>query len=70
MKLVTIEFTQDTKDDEGNIVRSAGDKLRVDARSAKSFVEIKKVAKLAGDSEDKAEARAAVKAVPKPEGGQ
>lgn len=60
--LVSIEFTQDTE------TRSAGQVLRVDPMSAKSFVEVKKVAKLVGDSEEKAAAKEAVKAVPKPEG--
>lgn len=61
-RLVLIEFTQDTE------TRSSGTQLRVDAMSAKSLVDVKKVAKLVGSGEEKAEAREAVKAVPKPEG--
>lgn len=58
MRLVTIEFTQDTKNADGDIVRTAGTVMRVDPMSAKSFVEVKKVAKLAGPSAEKAEAQA------------
>lgn len=41
---VLIEFTEDTFNSEGELVRSAGDRLLVDQMSAKSFVEVKKVA--------------------------
>lgn len=61
MKLVLIEFTQDTKDAEGNVRRSAGDRLRVDPESAVSFVDKKKVAK-------RVAAEKAVAAPAKPEG--
>jgi hypothetical protein len=40
-----IEFTENTKDAEGNIVREKGDRLLVDPMSFESFVKTKKVAK-------------------------
>ena len=40
-----IEFTDNTKDAEGNIVREKGDRLLVDPASFESFVKTKKVAK-------------------------
>lgn len=44
-RMVTIEFTQDTVDEEGNPKRYSGQRARVDSDSAKSFVDVKKVAK-------------------------
>ena len=68
MKLVTIEFTQDTftVDEVGDEVpvRSKGDRVRVDPVSAKSFVEIKRVAKIVGKPAQRAEPKATVKAAP------
>jgi len=72
MRLITVEFTEDTFRDEvqtdadGNVVlgedqqpvvervkvRSAGDRLHVDPRSARSFCDIKKVAKRVGSTTD------------------
>jgi hypothetical protein len=46
---VLIEFIKDTKDEDGNPKRAKGDRMRVDARSAKSFVDDKKVAKFVTD---------------------
>lgn len=57
-KRVLIEFTSNT--DEG---RETGQRLLVDPMSADSFVNKRKVAKLVGDAEEKAEAREVVKAV-------
>jgi hypothetical protein len=60
MRLITIEFTEDTfreeLDDSGEPVkvkvRSEGDRLHVDPRSAKSFCDVKKVAKRVGSTTD------------------
>lgn len=72
MRLITIEFTEDTfreeaqTDDDGNLVlddagqpvvaevlvRSKGDQLHVDPRSARSFCDKKKVAKRIGSTTD------------------
>lgn len=69
MRLVTVEFTQDTfiTNDEGVEIprRSKGDRVRVDAVSASSLVEVKKVAKVIGAPEPKATAKATASA-PKP----
>lgn len=43
---VLIEFTKETRDEAGAVVRSKGDKLLVDPMSARSFVKKKKVAKV------------------------
>lgn len=74
MKLVTIKYTQDVKaysghveDVDGNdtaVTIEAGTVRKVDATSAKSLVNDSKVAKIVGDAETKADARAAVKAAP------
>ncbi|WP_374159077.1 hypothetical protein ACEWX3_07595 [Mycobacterium sp. G7A2] len=71
MRLVEIEFTKDTyaKDEHGLEVpqRHKGQRVRVDPMSARSFVDVKKVAKLVGKPEERKQAKAAVKAVPEPE---
>lgn len=66
MRPVMIEFTQDTFGEDGDVKRAKGTRVRVDAMSAKSFVEVKKVAKLVGQPAERATAKAAVKAVDTP----
>lgn len=77
MKLIKVEYTQDVQAYSGHekdvdgidtaVTISAGTVRRVDPMTADSLVNKRKVAKLAGDAEQKAEARAAVKSAPKPE---
>lgn len=69
MRLITIEFTSDVSNENGDVIRSAGQRMRVDAMTAKSYVEVKKAAKLVGQPAERASAKAAVKAVatPKPD---
>ena len=71
--MVLIEYTEDRDanaglagEDDKAFTIEKGTQRDGDPRSARSLVTIKKVAKFVGDAEEKAEARAAVKAEPKP----
>jgi len=50
-----IEFTEDTHDAVGTVIRSKGDRLLVDPMSARSFVDKKKVAKIVTEDQPSAE---------------
>lgn len=49
MRLIEIEFIKDTYGPTGELLRYAGQRVRVDPMSMHSFVDVKKVARIAGD---------------------
>ncbi|TXH18705.1 MAG: hypothetical protein E6R06_26050 [Mycobacterium sp.] len=61
--LVTIEFTKDTKDKDGNLKRSKGDRLSVDRKQAEVFIK-KGVAKPADEGEPSRHGAPAIESKP------